>query len=67
MHNTLVYIRNKNLKELYNIYLYLPDYWHKLKDLQVKTPRPFRRTSGETRFDLERRFKRKCQEEIINR
>lgn len=47
---------NKNLKELRNIYLYLPEYWEKLKDLQARTDRPFRRNSGETIFDLEKRF-----------
>lgn len=47
---------NKNLKELRNIYLYLPEYWEKLKELQACTDRPFRRNSGETIFDLEKRF-----------
>ena len=47
---------NKNLKELKNIFLYLPEYWKKLKELQARTERPFRRNSGETVFDLERRF-----------
>lgn len=28
--------KNKNLKELKNIYLYLPEYWERLKDLQDK-------------------------------
>ena len=50
---------NKNLKELYNMYRYLPDYWEKLKELQSKTNRPYRRKSGETIFDLEIRFREK--------
>lgn len=47
---------NKNLKELRNIYLYLPEYWNRLKELQMKTDRPYRRNSHETIFDLENRF-----------
>lgn len=31
---------NKNLKELKNMYLYLPWYWKKLKELQLNTDRP---------------------------
>ncbi len=49
---------NKNLKELKNMYLYLPWYWKKLKELQLNTDRPYRRNSGETIFDLEERFRR---------
>ena len=49
---------NKNLKELKNMYLHLPWYWKKLKELQLNTDRPYRRNSGETIFDLEERFKR---------
>lgn len=48
---------NKNLKELKNMYLYLPKYWEKLRKLQERTDRPYRRQSGETIFDLEKRFK----------
>nr|DAL49691.1 MAG TPA_asm: phosphoadenosine-phosphosulfate reductase [Caudoviricetes sp.] len=48
---------NKNLKELRNMYLFLPNYWERLKELQSKTDRPFRR-DGKTIFDLEERFKR---------
>ncbi|MCD7932572.1 MAG: phosphoadenosine phosphosulfate reductase family protein [Tannerellaceae bacterium] len=47
---------NKNLKELYNYYLYLPVYWNKLKESQSKTDRPFRRDSGKTIFQLEEEF-----------
>lgn len=47
---------NKNLKELNNMFLHLPKYWASLKELQNKTERPYRRNSGETVFDLEKRF-----------
>lgn len=46
---------NKNLKELRNYYLHLPEYWQRLKDYQSRTERPFRR-DGKTIFDLEERF-----------
>lgn len=52
---------NKNLKELYNLYLYMPHYWEKLKELQARTDRPYRRQSGKTLFDLEKEFERKKQ------
>ena len=47
---------NKNLKELENIYLYLPDYWQKLKELQSRTDRPMKK-SGSV-FELEERFRK---------
>lgn len=34
---------NKNKKELYNIYKYLPQYWRQLKELQSKTSRPMKK------------------------
>lgn len=34
---------NKNLKELYNIYRYLPNYWEKLKELQAQLDRPMKK------------------------
>lgn len=49
---------NKNLKELYNIYVYLPHYWTKLKALQCAISRPYRR-DGKTIDDLEEIFHRK--------
>ena len=52
---------NKNLKELKNIYLHLPNYWQRLKELQQKTDRPMK-SSGSV-FDLEKRF----ENEIKNR
>lgn len=50
---------NKNLKELRNIYINLPEYWERLKDLQRKTDRPMKGYyKGQPRgvFELERRF-----------
>lgn len=46
---------NKNLKELENYYKYLPIYWNKLKELQLKTNRPFKYNKY-TVFDLEKKF-----------
>lgn len=46
---------NKNKKELFNYYKYLPSYWQNLKDLQSRTDRPFR--DGKTIFDYEEEFK----------
>lgn len=55
---------NKNLKELKNIYHYLPKYWGYLKGLQSRIDRPFRRSGKEkTIFELEERFKREIEEE----
>lgn len=54
---------NKNLKELRNIYIYLPQYWDRLKQLQSKISRPFKgiykgKPQGicelETRFEKEK-------------
>lgn len=47
--------RNKNLKELKNIYKFLPNYWEKLRELQKKIDIPFRNKS--TIFELENQFK----------
>ena len=47
--------RNKNLKELKNIYYFLPNYWEKLRELQKKIDIPFRNKS--TIFELENQFK----------
>jgi len=46
---------NKNLKELRNIYWYLPAYFNRLKELQGRTDRPMK-GAGKSVFDLERRF-----------
>lgn len=45
---------NKNLKELKAYYKYLPTYWNKLKELQSKTNRPFKK--NKSIFDLEKQF-----------
>ncbi len=47
---------NKNLRELKNMYLYMPKYWERLKEFQRRTNRPYRR-DGKTIFDLENKFK----------
>jgi len=47
---------NKNLKELRNMFLFLPEYWEKLKRLQEKTLLPYRRKENQTIHDLEARF-----------
>lgn len=46
---------NKNLKELKNYYKYLPEYWNKLKKLQLRTDRPMKYNKY-TVSDLEKRF-----------
>lgn len=46
--------RNKNLKELRNIYHFLPEVWQELKDLQDKVQMPYK--DGKTINDLELRF-----------
>ena len=51
---------NKNLKELKNYYLYLPEYWQKLKDLQSRTDRPFKNNKY-TIFELEKKFKKELK------
>lgn len=48
------YCRNKNLKELRNIYHFMPDVWQELKDLQDKVKMPYK--DGKTIHDLEMRF-----------
>lgn len=55
---------NKNLKELKNIYQYLPQYWEKLSRLQRKIDRPFKGYyKGEPRgiIELECRFEKEIQ------
>lgn len=46
---------NKNLKELKNYFLYLPEYWERLKKMQAKTTRPMKKNYSV--FDLENKFK----------
>lgn len=47
---------NKNLKELFAYYKYLPKYWKKLEEMQVKTDKPFY-DHRETISQVEKRFK----------
>lgn len=49
--------RNKNLKELENMYLFLPDYWKKLEELQSKIDIPFK--DKYSIFDLKEKFRKK--------
>ena len=59
---------NKNLKELYNIFLYLPQYWQRLKALQDHTDRPFKGYYKEIPkgiYELEEQFRRKQYESKI--
>lgn len=56
---------NKNLKELRNIYRYLPNYWQRLRDLQEKIDRPFKgyyKGQAKGIFELEERF----SNELVN-
>lgn len=48
------YCKNKNLKELRNIYHFMPEVWQELKDLQDKVKMPFK--GNQTIHDIETRF-----------
>lgn len=50
---------NKNLDELRNYRDYLPEYWERLKALQARTDRPFKRYASI--FDLEERFAKEAK------
>ncbi len=52
--------QNKNLRELKNIYLYLPRYWEMLKGLQSRIDEPMKGT-GKSVFELEERFKKEIE------
>lgn len=54
--------QNKNLKELKNIYRYLPDYWQRLRGLQSRIETPMKGV-GKSVFQLEERFKKEIEEE----
>lgn len=61
--------RNKNKKELRNIYKFLPEYWEKLKEFQRKTTipmkaRPYKKAGKEygTVFEIEKMFKSEAEE-----
>lgn len=61
---------NKNLKELENIYRYLPDYWEQLKILQMKTARPMKGWRNGLPlgvFELEQRFRHDCNIQVKRR
>lgn len=49
--------QNKNLKELKNIYMYLPEYWQRLRGLQSRIDSPMKGV-GKSVFQLEERFKK---------
>lgn len=59
---------NKNKKELYNIFLYLPSYWDRLKELQSQITKPMKtyksKKHGEygNLFAIEKIFVRKRSE-----
>lgn len=55
---------NKNLKELRNVYRYLPNYWRRLEDLQERTERPMKGT-GKSVFDLKERFEKEIEHEKV--
>lgn len=61
---------NKNLKELRNIYLYMPQYWEKLKDLQSKIDKPLKRYKNKKYgsygnvFELEKVFDNEERERV---
>ena len=57
---------NKNLKELKNIYIYLPQYWQMLRGLQSRIDKPMK-GEGKSIFDLEERFKRELSESNLKR
>lgn len=48
------YCKNKNLKELRNIYHFMPEVWQELKDLQDKVQMPYK--GNKTIHDIETRF-----------
>lgn len=54
--------RNKNLKELKNIYIHLPEYWEKLREMQNRLPEQPMKGEGKSIFDLEERFKRELSQ-----
>lgn len=56
---------NKNLKELKNIYQYLPQYWQMLRGLQSRIDRPMK-GDGKSVFELEERFKKELSDKTEN-
>lgn len=58
--------RNKNLKELKNIYIYLPEYWQRLRGLQSRISSPMK-GDGKSVFQLEARFQKEIEKEKNSR
>lgn len=64
---------NKNRKELKNIYLYLPEYWTRLKELQAKIDMPMKRFANRKYgnygniFDMETVFTKEIAEQCGGR
>lgn len=56
----------KNLKELRNMYDFMPDVWNELREYQRKTDIPYR-GNGETVFDLEKRFELQREFEVLGK
>ena len=56
---------NKNLKELKNIYQYLPQYWQMLRGLQSRIDIPMK-GKGKSVFELEERFKKELSDKTEN-
>ena len=54
--------QNKNLQELKNIYVYLPEYWQRLRGLQSRIDSPMKGV-GKSVFQLGERFKREIEQE----
>lgn len=55
--------KNNNLKELKNMFLYLPDYWERLKSLQEKTSFPYKDyKNAKTVSELEERFRKELSD-----
>lgn len=55
--------KNNNLRELKNMFLYLPDYWERLKSLQEKTSFPYKDYKNtKTVLELEERFRKELSD-----
>ena len=54
--------QNKNLRELKNIYMYLPEYWQRLRGLQSRID-ILMKGEGKSVFQLEDRFKKEIEQE----
>ena len=53
---------NKNLKELKNIFMYLPEYWQRLRGMQSRIDPPMKGINKSV-FQLEERFKKEIDKE----